>query len=169
MTLTQLMAGHTPSASYAGWVTADDFVLAVDCGETPASSFAGAGSFAVAQVGVSSVDSELGPETQDKIYIRAGKSTLKTGNQRSFTVKADRCVGDAFQDFCLSHAVKYGTGSAVVRKYVYFDLLTGRGENGEITILVESDGGGDAGEAARVEIELKKTGSAPESYTWSAQ
>ena len=169
MTLTQLMAGHTPSASYSGWVTADDFVLAVDCGETPAASFANAGSFAVAQVGVSSMDSELGPETQDKTYIRAGKSTLKTGNRRSFTVKADRCAGDAFQDFCLSHGVKYGTGSAVVRKYVYFDLLTGKGEKGEIAILVESDGGGDAGEAARVEIGLKKTGSAPESYTWSAQ
>lgn len=169
MTLTQLMANHTPSASYAGWVTADDMVLAVDCGETPASSFAGAGSFAVAQVGVSSMDSELNPETQDKTYLRAGKSTMKTGNQRSFKVKADRYAGDAFQDFCLSRAVKYGTGSAVVRKYVYFDLLTGKGECGEITILVESDGGGDAGEAAQVEILLKKSGAAPADYVWSGQ
>jgi hypothetical protein len=91
------MQDHTPSASYSGWVTADDYVLAVDCGGVPASSFEAAGGFAVAQVGVSSMGSELGAETQDKTYIRAGKSTMKTGNQRSFRISADRYAGDAFQ------------------------------------------------------------------------
>ena len=93
---------------------------------------------------------------------------MKTGNQRGFKLTADRYVGDDFQDFCLSAAVKYGTGSAVVRKYVYFNILTGKGESGDITIIVNSDGSGEAGESAEVEIELKKSGAQPAEYTYSA-
>jgi hypothetical protein len=37
-----------------------------------------------------------------------------------------------------------------------------------VSVIVESDGGGDAGEAAKVEIELKKSGAVPAAYTWSA-
>ena len=81
---------------------------------------------------------------------------------------ADRYAGDAFQDFALSHAVKYGTGSAVVRKYLYFNILTGEGEQGECSIVVRSDGSGDAGENAGVEIELRAVGGTPTAYTYSA-
>lgn len=168
MTLTELMQGKTPKADYEGWITADDWVLAVDCGETPATGFDAVGSFAVVQMGVTGLDAQLNPVTTDKQYIRAGQSTMKTGNQRSFGVSGDRYVGDAFQDFALGHAVKYGTGSAVVRKYVYFNILTGEGEQGEVSIIVNSDASGEAGNSSEIDIELRKSGAQPEEYTYAA-
>jgi hypothetical protein len=169
MTLAELMQGKTPSESYEGWVTADDWVLAIDCGETPVKDFTSVSTFAVVQMGVVGLDAQMNPITQDKQYIRAGQSTMKTGNQRSFAISGDRYVGDEFQDFALSHAIKYGTGSAVVRKYVYFNILTGEGESGEVSIIVNSDGSGEAGNASEIDIELKKSGANPTEYTYSAQ
>ena len=114
------------------------------------------------------LDSNLNPSTQDKSYIRAGQSTTKTGNQRSFTVSGDRYVGDDFQDFALSHAIKYGTGNAVIRGYVYFCVLNGKGEKGKVSLIVNSDGSGDAGESSEIDIELRKAGDAPAEYTYTA-
>lgn len=168
MKLSELMANHTVNSSFEGFVTNDDFVLAVDCGTTPATDFSDASDFAVVQMGVAGLDSNLNPITQDKIYIRAGQSTTKTGNQRSFSITGDRYTGDEFQDFALSHAVKYGTGQSVVRKYVYFNVITGNGEQGEGTIIVNSDGSGEAGNNAEIDIEIRKSGAAPTEYTYSA-
>lgn len=167
MKLSELMNGLTPNASYEGVVTNDDYVLAVDCGASPAADFSGASDFAVVGNGITGLDSNLNPITQDKTYIRAGQSTTKTGNQRSFSVTGDRYIGDEFQDFALSHAVKYGTGQGVVRKYVYFNMLTGVGEQGECSIIVNSDGSGEAGNSAEIDIELKKSGAAPTEYTYA--
>ena len=166
MKLSELMKNHTPSTSFEGFVTNDDFVIAVDCSAD--GSAASVGDYAVVQIGVSGLDAQLNPVTQDKQYIRAGQSTTKTGTQRSFAVSGDRYVGDDFQDFALSHAVKYGTGNSVVRDYVYFCLLNGQGEKGKCSIIVNSDGAGDAGESSEIDIELKKSGDAPASYTYSA-
>lgn len=168
MTLTELMSKVTVNPDFTGFVTNDDWVLAVDCGETPVTDATKAGSFAVVQMGVAGLDSNLNPITQDKTYIRAGQSTTKTGNQRSFSVTGDRYVGDAFQDFALSHAIKYGTGQTVVRKYVYFNIITGKGESGECVIIVNSDGSGEAGNNSEIDIELKKSGAQPDEYTWTA-
>lgn len=168
MKLSELMANATVKSDFTGFVTNDDFVLAVDCGETAATDFSGASDFAVAQMGVAGLDSNLNPITQDKVYIRAGQSTTKTGNQRSFSVTGDRYAGDEFQDFVLSHAIKYGTGQSVVRKYVYFNTITGKGEQGEACIIVNSDGSGEAGNSAEIDIELRKSGAAPTEYTYSA-
>lgn len=165
MKLSELMASHTPSADYEGFVTNDDFVLAVDCS---ADGSAEVTDYCVAQLGVTGLDANLNPITQDKTYIRAGQSTMKTGNQRAFKVSGDRYIGDAFQDYALSHAVKYGTGTAVIRKYVYFCLLNGKGEQGEASIIVNSDGTGSAGESASIDIDIKKANSAPTEYTYSA-
>ena len=77
MKLSELMKNHTPSTSFEGFVTNDDFVLAVDCSaEGNAASVA---DYAVVQIGVSGLDAQLNPVTQDKQYIRAGQSTTKTG------------------------------------------------------------------------------------------
>lgn len=165
MKLSELMASHTPSADYEGFVTNDDFVLAVDCSANGSAEVA---DYCVAQLGVTGLDANLNPITQDKTYIRAGQSTMKTGNQRAFKVSGDRYIGDAFQDYALSHAVKYGTGTAVIRKYVYFCLLNGKGEQGEASIIVNSDGTGSAGESASIDIDIKKANSAPTEYTYSA-
>lgn len=167
MKLSELMAKATIKSDFTGFVTNDDFVLAVDCGATPATDFSKVTDFAVAQMGVAGLDSNLNPITQDKVYIRAGQSTTKTGNQRSFSVTGDRYVGDEFQDFVLGHAIKYGTGHSVVRKYVYFNTVTGKGEQGEVTIIVNSDGSGEAGNNAEIDIELKKSGAAPTEYTYA--
>lgn len=168
MKLSELMTGRTPNENFEGVVTNDDYVLALDCGETAAKDFSAASDFAVVGNGITGLDSNLNPITQDKTYIRAGQSTTKTGNQRSFSVTGDRYVGDEFQDFVLAHAIKYGTGQNVVRKYVYFNMLTGKGEQGECAIIVNSDGSGEAGNSAEIDVELKKSGAAPTEYTYSA-
>ena len=168
MKLSKLMEGATLNPNFTGFVTNDDFVLAVDCGDTPAADFDKASDFAVVQLGVAGLDSNLNPITADKTYIRAGQSTAKTGNQRSFSVTGDRYVGDEFQDFALSHDIKYGTGQTVVRKYVYFNIVTGKGESGECCIIINSDGSGEAGGSAEIDIELKKSGSAPAEFSYSA-
>lgn len=168
MILSELMAKVTVNPTFTGFVTNDDWVLAVDCGETAATDFTGAGEFAVVQMGIAGLDSNMNPVTVDKTYIRAGQSTAKTGNQRSFSVTGDRYIGDAFQDFALSHAIKYGTGQTVVRKYVYFNIVTGKGESGECVIIVNSDGSGEAGNSSEIDIELKKSGAMPAEYEWTA-
>jgi len=119
-------------------------------------------------MGVAGLDAQLNPVTQDKTYIRAGQSTTKTGMQRSFAVSGDRYIGDEFQDYALSHAIKYGTGNAVAVPYVYFCLLNGKGEQGTASIIVNSDASGNAGESAAIDIELRKLGAQPEEYTYSA-
>lgn len=166
MKLSELMKNHTPQADFEGFVTNDDFVLAVDCSE--AGDAADPGEYAVVQMGVTGLDAQMNPVTQDKQYIRAGQSTTKTGTQRSFAVSGDRYVGDAFQDFALSHRMKYGTGSTVIRGYVYFCVLNGKGEQGRASIIVNSDGAGSAGESAEIDIEIKKAGEQPAAYTYAA-
>lgn len=165
MTLTELMTGKTPSASFEGFVTNDDWVLAVDIADTPSAS---EGTYVVAQMGVAGLDAQMNPITQDKQYIRSGQSTTKTGMQRTFKVTGDRYIGDEFQDYCFGHAVKYGTGNAVVVPYVYFNILNGKGEKGKASIIVNSDGSGNAGESSAVDIDVKKTGDMPTEYTYTA-
>ena len=64
MKLSELMKNHTPSASFEGFVTNDDFVLAVDC--SAEGNAASAADYAVVQIGVSGLDAQLNPVTQDK-------------------------------------------------------------------------------------------------------
>lgn len=165
MKLSELMKDITPKADYEGWVTNDDFVFAIDL--DPKSNTA-PGDYAVVQMGIEGLDAQLNPVTQDKQYIRAGQSTLRTGTQRSFAVTGDRYIGDEAQDFILSHKMKYGTGNAVITNYVYFNILTGKGEKGQVSVIVNSDGSGNAGESAGIDIEFKKVGNMPEEYAYAA-
>lgn len=167
MKLSALMADYTPKADYTGFVTNDDWVLAIDTSPNSETETA-VKDFDVVQLGVAGLDSQMNPVTQDKTYIRAGQSTQKTGTQRSFKVSGDRYIGDQAQDFMLSHDVKYGTGNACVTRYVYFCVLTGKGEQGKVSIIVNSDGSGNAGETTSIDIDLKKAGDLPIEYTYSA-
>lgn len=167
MKLNELMKGVTPDPAYEGWVTNDDFVFAIDL--TPgAEQVTEVKNFAVVQMGIEGLDAQLNPITVDKTYIRAGKSTQRTGTQRTFKMSGDRYIGDEAQDYIFSHAIKYGTGNAVVTNYAYFNILTGKGETGQVSIIVNSEGAGNAGESASVDVEFKKIGSVPAEYTWSA-
>lgn len=163
MKLSELMANYTPSDSFEGVATNDDFVLAI--GVT--GSATGPKDYAVVQSGISAVDAQLSAETSEKTYIRAGKVTNKTATQRTFGLSGDRMFGDDFQDAVLAHAVKFGTGAKVIKPYVFFSLLTGKGEKGTASIIVNSDGSGDAGASAEIDIDIMTT-AAPEEYTWSA-
>lgn len=167
MKLSELMANITPKADYEGFVTNDDFVLAINTkpGADPATDVK---DYDVVEIGIGGLDAQMNPITVDKTYIRAGQSTLRTGNQRSFAVTGDRYIGDAVQDFLFSHAVKYGTGNAVITDYVYFCLLNGKGEKGRVSIIINSDGSGEAGNSAEIDVELKKNGKTPEEYTYTA-
>lgn len=164
MKLSELMAGYNPSPEYEGIATNDDFVLAVDISEDGKSEV---DDYEVVQGAITGVDAQLSAETDEKTYIRQGKSTTKTATQRTFSLSGDRMHGDPFQDFALSHKIKFGTGQAVIRPYVYISLLTGIGEKGSASIIVNSDASGDAGATAEVDIDIQATKS-PEEYTYTA-
>lgn len=162
MKLSELMKTHTPDPSYEGFSTADDFVLAIDfSGSAPDPD-----EYVVAQEGITEHSGALNPQTQDTQYMRGGAQTNKTGNQRSFKVSGDRYIGDEFQDALASHAIKYGKGPDVVKPYVYFNLLTGAGEQGSLCIQVEDDPAGAAGENAGISATLSARGT-PAEYTYT--
>lgn len=83
MKIIELMAGVTPNASYEGWVTADDWVLAIDTNPS-ASAATDVKDYEVVQMGIEGLDANLNPVTSEKTYIRAGKSTQKTGTAEIF-------------------------------------------------------------------------------------
>ena len=166
MKLSELMSGAAPDADFEGWVTNDDYVFAINI--TPDAADTAVKDYAVVQMGIEGLDAQLNPATTEKTYIRAGQSTLKTGNQRSFTVSGDRYIGDEAQDYIMSHKIKYGTGQTVVTDYVYFNILNGKGEKGQVSIIINSDAGGNAGESSGIDVEFKKVGSAPAEYTYTA-
>lgn len=164
MKLSDLMKGYTPSTTFSGVATNDDFVLAIDVSEDASAEIS---DYAVVQGAVTGVDAQLSAETDEKTYIRQGKTTTKTATQRTFGLSGDRMHGDEFQDFAMSHAIKFGTGQKVIRPYVYFSLLTGEGESGTASIIVNSDSSGDAGATAEIDIDIMATRT-PTEYTYTA-
>ncbi len=165
MKVSELMKGVTLNPDYTGWVTNDDYVFAINI--TPDTASVEPGAYAVVQMGIAGLDAQLNPVTQDKQYIRSGQTTMKTGTQRSFASTGDRYIGDEAQDYVLSHKLKYGTGNAVVTDYVYFNILTGKGEKGKCSVIVNSDGSGNAGESSAIDIEFKKIGDLPTEFTYT--
>lgn len=163
MTVADLMTGKTPSAGYAGQIMTDDFVLAIDT--APAKNSAKT-AYVIAREAITSHGAVLNPVTQDKNYM-SGALTAKTGTKRQFTVAGDVTTGDAFQDFCLSHAIKFGKGSDVTVPYIYFNMLTGKGEQGNVNIIVNEDETGDAQNNAAFSIDLIVTAE-PTEYTYAA-
>lgn len=162
MKLSELMTGRTPSAAFEGFSTADDMVLAIDFSGTAT----GPNDYIVAQEGITEQSGALSPETQDSQYLRTGKVSTKTGTSRSFKLSGDRYNGDAFQDAILSHAIKFGTGQGVIKPYVYFNMLTGKGEQGKISIAVADDLSGAAGANASFSATLTSTVK-PAEYTYA--
>ena len=164
MNLSDLMKDVTPDPAYEGFTTADDMVLAVDLA---AGSTGEADAYLVAQEGVTEHSGALESQTKDSQYIRTGKTTIKTGTSRTITVNGERYVGDAFQDAALSHEMKYGKGSAVIKDYVYFNILTGKGEKGKATVTVTGDPSGAAGDNAGFGMTLAVIGT-PAEYAYTA-
>lgn len=161
--VSDLMADKEPDPMFEGWVTNDDMCFAIKIDEATDE-----GDYYVAQMGIAGFDAQMNPITVQKTYLRAGQSTTKTGSQRTFKMTGDVYVGDKVQDYVLSPAIKYGTGNAVVTDYVYFNILTGKGEKGQVSIIVNSDGSGNAGESASIDVDFQKIGAQPTEYTYSA-
>ena len=155
--------GITPSASYTGEETADDFILAI---QTDPAKQTKTGDWIVCADHVKEHSGALNASTTDDTFIRTGPSTSKGSTQRTLTVNGNRCVGDAFQDFVLSHKIKFGAGKDVILPYAYFSIRTGKGETGQAVVIVTSDVGGSAGNAATFAVDLKAV-STPAEFDYS--
>ncbi len=164
MTLKTYMTTLT-AAEATGEYTGRDMVLAVDC--TPAGDAATPGDYAFVGVHIEDVGAALNPKSEDRSYVLEGDSTMKTAAQRTFSITGARYISDDFQDFCCQPEIKFGVGSAVQRRYVYFHSGTKTGEQGLMTILVKKDGGGSASAPGELEVELKSTGR-PTAYTYTS-
>lgn len=152
------------AAEATGEYTGRDMILAVDCTED--GSAAEPGQYAFVGVHIEDVGAAPDTKSEDRSYVLEGETTLKTGTQRTFDISGDRYISDAFQDFCCNAAVKFGRGSAVQRKYVYFHSGTKTGEQGLLTILVKKDGAAGASDPAGFEAELKSCGT-PTAFVWA--
>jgi len=164
MTVKDLMSGITPSETFAGSVTADDMVLAIcfdDAGKNDP------GTYLVADDGVTDQSGALEATNAETNYLRRGVVANKTGTKRTFTITGDRIMKEPFQDALLAHEIKYGTGEKVIRPYVYFCALTGKGEKGLLSIAVENDQSGEAGGNAGWSATLTGRGK-PEEYAFEA-
>lgn len=159
----ELMKDAMINPDFEGFSTADDWVFAIDISGGRA---ANVDEYEVLQLGISGVDAALEAQTEDANYIRGGQSSLKTGTQRTFTVSGDRYIGNAAQDFMFSHAVKFGTGQTVIVPYAYFSILTGKGETGIVSVIVNSDAAGEAGSKTTIDVEFRTTGEAPKEFTY---
>ena len=147
-------SGITPSASYTGIETADDFVFAIQTESTQSKET----DWVVCADHVKEHSGALNATTADEAFIRTGTVTSKTGTQRTFSINGNRCVGDDFQDFALSHKIKYGTGNDVIVPYIYFSIRTGKGESGSAALIVTSDVGGAANASATFAMDVKAVG-----------
>lgn len=166
MTVSEFMSKIEIKSDFAGVTLADDYVLAINLNGHVADSDPGA--YTVVEAGLKSTDGQLNPEEKTNSYIRKGKSTTKTGVQRSFSLDMDRYIGDEAQDFFDSYDVKYGTGQKCVVDYVFFNMLTGKGEKGMMSVIVNTDCSGGSEENSGLSVDLKSTGVKPEAYTYSS-
>lgn len=157
MTVSETLAGikkkfgFEPSAEYKGTEDANDFIFAI---QTDSTTQTKKSQWVVAAERVKEHSGSLNASTEDVNFIRASATTKGT-TQRTFSINGNRCVGDAFQDFLLSHKIVFGSGSDVVVPYIYFSARTGKGEVGECVLIVTSDVGGSAGAAATFACDAK--------------
>lgn len=165
MTVTETVtkSGITPNPEYKGVETADDFILAI---QTDAAEQTKPSDWIVCADHIKEHAGSLNAATSDDTFIRTGPVTTKGAVQRTLAISGNRCVGDAFQDFLLSHKIKYGSGSDVIVPYIYFSLRTGKGEQGSCALILTSDVGGAAGGAATFAADAKAIGT-PVEYTYS--
>lgn len=164
MKVSELMAKHPLNPDFAGVTTNDDWVLAVKTSLEQASEK----DYIVIQSGVTSHAASINSESADSQYVRTGKNTIRTSAQRQFSVTGDRMIADPAQEYLLSRKIAFGTGEAVVVNYVYFNIFTGKGEKGKLSVDVTEDAGGDAGSNTTFAIDMKST-AVPEEYTYVAE
>lgn len=164
MTIKEYMAAVT-AAEATGEYVGRDMVLGLDT--TTDGSATDPSAYTYVGVHVEDYGAQLSAGTEDKSYVYEGDSSLKTSTQRTFQITGQRYISDDFQDFVNSFKIKFGTGSTVQRKYVYFHSGTKEGETGTMTIIVNNDGNGAASSPADIDVELRSSGPVSE-YTYTA-
>lgn len=165
MKVSELMKSVTLKPDYKGGLAHNNMVLAINTDKT--GKVTSEKDYAVLQIQIESTEASLDSETSEKTYIRSGKSTSKTGTSRSFAISGERYIGDEAQDFIFSHDIKFGKGSDVEVDYVYFNMITGKGEKGKMMIVVNNDGGGDASGGLEIDVELNQCGQEPVEFDYS--
>ena len=163
MTVQELMENIAIDPNLEGIATADDMVFAIDFASNLTDDPL---AFLVAQLGISEVSGAISGQSQSATYLRAGEVTTKTGTSKAFTLSGDRYRMDAFQEALLDHDLKWGRGVAVVKPYVYFDMLTGKGERGKVAITIEGDLANGAGSNGGISGTLNVQGT-PSVYTYT--
>lgn len=151
--------GIEPSADYTGIEEADDFIFAIQIKSTGQDKKS---EWTVCADHVKEHSGALDASTNDETFIRTGPTTSKGPTRRTLSVNGNRCVGDDFQDFVLSHKIKYGSGQTVIVPYVYFSVRTGKGECGKAALVITSDVGGAAGSPATFALDVKGIGTPTE-------
>lgn len=159
MKLSELFEKIETNPDFEGWLTTDDMVLAVDI---TSEQNADIDDYAVAYTGNKDKSSSLNPEEKTTSYYYTGKSSIKTGNQRTIDFSMDRYIKDPFQDFAFSFDMKYAKGQQSIVKYAYFNTITGEGEMGSGTLIISDDGSGAPEEKLSVSGSIKKSGDNPE-------
>lgn len=86
-------SGITPSASYTGIETADDFVFAI---QTESANQTKESAWIVCADHVKEHSGALNTSTNSDTFIRTGSVDTKSAVQRTLSVNGNRCVGDAF-------------------------------------------------------------------------
>lgn len=106
----------------------------------------------------------MNEESEDYYFFgkRGGKSSLKTGMQRTFNVTGIRAVGDPFQDKVFAFDFLFGENRGIM--YRMYDRTSNKGEQGSATILINSDGSGAANARQSVDIDIKSDGK-PTAFT----
>lgn len=163
MKLKEMFAAIRTDPAFKGFLTTDNMVLAVDIS---AEQDADVDDYAVAYMGGTDRSSSLNPEEKTNAYYYVGKSTVKTGNQRTIDFTEDRYIGDEFQDFAFSHEMKYAVGQKAIVNYVYFNTVTGEGEKGSGSLIISDDGSGAPEENLSVSGSIKKSGAQPEKFVY---
>lgn len=163
MKLKKMFEDIKTDPNFEGYLTTDNMVLAVDISDDRS---ADVDDYAVVYMGGTDRSSSLNPEEKTNAYYYMGKSTVKTGNQRTIDFTEDRYIGDEFQDFAFSHEMKYATGQKAIVKYVYFNTLTGEGEKGSGSLIISDDGSGAPEENLSVSGSIKKSGAQPEKFVY---
>lgn len=163
MKVSELMANHPLNEEFAGITTPSDWVLAIKTDDSQSTEK----DYIVVQAGVTSHAATINGETTDSQYVRTGKMTSRTSAQRQFTLTGDRMIADPAQEFLLSKKMAFGTGQSVVVPYVYFNIFTGKGEKGNVTVNVTEDGGGEVGANTTFAIDMIGT-AIPADYKYTA-
>lgn len=165
MTVTEAMNGITPNPDISGFQKTDEWVLAFKTAESQTK----VGDYTVVYFGISEHSATINASTTDKNYIRQGQTTLRTNAQRVFTINGDRYHDEttAFFDWVTSHRILFGTGSDVITDYAFFNMDTGKGETGKVSINVTGDVTNGAGEIASYSVTASGVGK-PTEFTYSA-